>query len=105
MGIRAGSGVSFSAETEDIVMDTETLFTTPFGRVDFNSDTNDLLIPVLRKEGGVSGDGLANGDKYRTQEENQYPTCEERSFGFDIEAHAFCYCQWNKWRCRQADNL
>jgi len=85
------------------------LFTTPLGFVDMGRN-NVFKIPRLNKEAGISGHRYnylydtdypytATGDIYRTQEENQYPICVERSFGWDSFTNAFCYCDFNKWRC------
>jgi len=85
------------------------LFTTPRGAVDMGA-TQIFRIPRLQKEAGISGHRyntaydtiapvIATGDIYRVQEENQYPICKERSFGWDTYTNAFCYCDFNKWRC------
>jgi len=92
------------------------LFTTPQGAVDVTQTV--FRIPRLLKEAGLSGanyDGIfgvdpgaydtigpvfeTSSDFYRNQEENQYPICKERSFGWDSWTNAFCYCDFNKWRC------
>jgi len=86
------------------------LFTTPQGAVDMGSNNNFFRIPRLYKEAGISGHNyntgydtifpfIATGSIYRVQEENEYPICKERSFGWDSFTNAFCYCDFNKWRC------
>jgi len=73
-------------------------FHNPQGYARF-ANGNRFSIPTLSGQAGVSGIGIPAGDAYRFQEENQWPGCEERSFGFDTETDTFCYCQFNKWRC------
>lgn len=90
-----------AAQIVRFTADNEILLTTPNGVVDISGPV--FQVPILAREAGVSGNGFPNGDKYRSQEENQFPNCEERSFGFDTAADVFCYCQFNKWRCMNPD--
>jgi len=93
--------ITVESDNDNILIEAERaiVFTTPAGYVEMGED---FFTPVLKSDGGVSGDGNPYGDKYRFQEENQYPNCEERSFGFDVDTNSFCYCQFNKWRCMEA---
>jgi len=98
-------------------------FLTPRGVVNFQTkgvgDTlQRLQIPSLQYQGGVSqipivypwyvpnpfnnnANHFLEDAKFRIDVENEYPGCEERSFGFDDASETICVCDFNKWRCAE----
>jgi len=65
-----------------------------------------FFIPNTFNQAGVSdypGPAEKYSDKFRDDEENNYPACEDRQFTFDNAAGttAFCYCNFHKWRCTE----
>ena len=61
-----------------------------------------FIIPGSTGKAGISritDNNLPEGDKFRPDEENNWPTCEDRQFTIDFLTGSICYCNYHKWRC------